>query len=118
MPGEMNLSAVEGYQHEKVRRIHIIGASGSGKTTLARTLATTFDLPMYHLDELRSKRIDEAGVLLTLLSAAVGSIAKGNAWITEGVYLGWTDELLQRADLIIWLDLPWYLVTWQQLVRF
>ena len=118
MPNEMDPSPAERYQLEKIRRIHIIGASGSGKTTLARALATKLDLFTYHLDEIRSKRIDEAGDLFTLLSADVHSIATSNAWITEGVYLGWTDELLQLADLIIWIDIPWYIVTWQQLVRF
>lgn len=118
MPSEMDPLPAEGYQQEKVCRIHIIGASGTGKTTLAHKLATMLDLPIYRLDELRKKHSNEASDLFKLLSADVYSIATSNAWITEGVYLRWTDELLHRADLIIWLDIPWYLATWQQLVRF
>ncbi len=118
MHSELDPSLLDGHQQEKIRRIHIIGVSGSGKTTLSRTLATTFDLPTYHLDDLRAKHSNEAGNHFKLLSADVSSIASSDAWITEGVYLGWTEELLHRADLIIWLDFPWHLATWQQLVRF
>ena len=118
MSSEMDIAPAEGCRQEKIRRIHTIGASGTGKTTLACALTRKFDLPIYHLDELRKERSNEAGDLLELLSADVYSVATSNAWITEGVYLRWTDELLHRADLIIWLDIPWYLATWQQLVRF
>lgn len=116
----MGQSAKRGifFDQEKIRRIHMIGAAGRGKTTLAPTLAAKLAPSIYHLDELYSKHSTAVSELFKLLSADVHCIATGSAWIAEGVFRGWTVELLQRADLIIWLDIPWYLATWQQLVRF
>ena len=34
-------------------------------------------------------------------------IAAEPAWVTEGIFLWWTDDLLWSPELIVWLDLPW-----------
>ena len=34
-------------------------------------------------------------------------------WITEGVHVGWTDDLLRAADVIVWLDY----VSWSRAAR-
>jgi MoxR-like ATPase len=87
------------------RRIHIVGGSGVGKTTLARRLGELLDLPVYDLDEV-ARRGGGRGPETTDAERAdsLRSILARSGWITEGVHLGWTKPLLQRSDVIIWLD--------------
>jgi len=97
----------EGAAGAPLRRIHIVGGAGSGKTTLAPQLARRLMLPVYSLDTINFagsvavKRPREQRL------ADVRRIAAQPAWVTEGVFVGWTDALLQAADLVIWLDLSW-----------
>ncbi|MEA2622844.1 MAG: hypothetical protein QOH61_1754 [Chloroflexota bacterium] len=87
------------------RRIHVIGGPGSGKTSLATRLAARTGLPVHSLDDVARigggngpmRSPDERAALVAGILAADG-------WITEGVHLRWTDSLLERADLIVWLD--------------
>lgn len=87
------------------RRIHVIGGPGTGKTTLAGALGEALDLPVVHLDEVarvgggtgRVRTPEERDPLVATLLA-------GDAWIVEGVHLGWTEPLLARAELIVWLE--------------
>jgi adenylate kinase family enzyme len=44
-------------------------------------------------------------------------IAARPAWITEGSYIWWIEKLLQTADKIIWLDLPWHITSWRIITR-
>jgi adenylate kinase family enzyme len=91
------------------RRIHIIGGPGSGKTTLARQLGPCLGLPVYHLDEVAFEGHDFTKRPLAARLADVCLIAAQSNWITEGIFLGWTDDLLRAADMIVWLDcVSWY----------
>ena len=38
-------------------------------------------------------------------------------WVCEGIFLWWTEPLLQAAGVIIWLDLPWTLAVWRIVTR-
>ena len=99
------------------RRIFITGQGGSGKSTLARQLAARCSLPCYLFDDIayapetHRRRSDE------LRFAAVREVAAQPAWVVDCWYMGWTEALLQRADLIIWLDLPWRVTAWRILRR-
>lgn len=92
-------------------RVHIIGGPGSGKTTFARRLAAELGVPVHDLDVIALS--DGVGPGFEPLRPAhlrvddVHRLAGGEAWITEGSYLGWTDKLLCTAALIVWLDPPW-----------
>ena len=92
---------------EQYTRVHVIGSAGSGKTTLARKLAAALHAPCHELDyigyENGAKR--PLGVRLE----DVRRIASGPAWVSEGGFIWWVEDLLQSADLIVWLDLPWTL---------
>jgi hypothetical protein len=44
-------------------------------------------------------------------------ILAGPAFITEGIYLWWIDELLQSADVIVWLDIPFRVAAWRIVER-
>lgn len=94
-------------------RIHIIGGPGSGKTALARYLGECLRIPVYALDEIAFEGIEFNKRPLEVRLARVHQIASISAWLTEGIHVGWTEELLGNAQLIIWLD--W--VNWQTAVR-
>lgn len=98
-------------------RIHIIGGSGSGKTTLARAIAAQRALPAYDLDTLAYEGGAGAKRPLDARLADVRRIAGQPDWVTEGIFLWWTDELLRAADIIVWLDLPWRIGARRVIIR-
>lgn len=88
---------------ERPRRILVAGTSGTGKTTLARAIAARIGLPAVELDALhhgpawtpRPEFLDD-----------VRALVAGDTWITEWQYPAARPLLVERADLMVWLDLP------------
>jgi adenylate kinase family enzyme len=87
-------------------RIVVKGASGSGKTTLAARLSESLDVPHVELDALfhgpgwTEPPVEE-------FRKRVAEATRGDGWVADGGYdhkLG--DSLLERADLVVWLDPP------------
>ena len=90
------------------RRNLIIGNSGSGKSHLAKALAEKLSLPVVDLDDIfwldgsyAAKRPADR------VWAAIDHIRQRDAWIAEGVYGQMVERLMARAELLIWLALPW-----------
>jgi adenylate kinase family enzyme len=87
-----------------MRRVLVSGISGAGKTTMARELAARLGLPRHELDALHHgagwrKRPE--------FEADVERLAATDAWVTEDQYQTFIGELLwERADTVVWLDLP------------
>jgi adenylate kinase family enzyme len=91
------------------RRIHIVGWAGSGKTHLARRLAQLIGAPVHELDLVAygpTVRPDDGRRNLEERLEMVDAITATPRWVTEGIYLWWIDDLLEKADLVVWLDLP------------
>lgn len=96
-----------------MNRVLVVGTTGSGKTTLAAAIATALDARHVELDALHWKpgwveaEADE-------FRAAVIAATTGPRWVVCGNYhnkLGWT--LWERADTVVWLDLPLPLLLWR-----
>lgn len=87
-----------------VHRVLVAGISGAGKTTLAMQLAALLGLPRHELDALHHgpgwvKRLE--------FEADVARFSAEPSWICEDQYQGLLGELLwERADTVVWLDLP------------
>jgi adenylate kinase family enzyme len=99
-----------------MQRIMIIGGPGSGKSTLARDLGARLGLPVIHFDPMfwapcwvQRSRTET----LALISAA----ALQDAWVMDGNHSETYDLRADRADLIIFLDLPRRLRVWRILKR-
>ncbi len=88
-------------------RIHIVGPPASGKTTLAQKLATSLKVPFYELDYIAwEEGFPKTERSLEDRLSDISRITTQPAWITEGIFLIWTDELLRSANHIVWLDMP------------
>jgi adenylate kinase family enzyme len=101
-----------------VTRIHIMGPPGSGKTVLGQRLASGLRIPFYELDSIAWEG-GYPGIERSLNDRLgdVKRIAAQPSWVTEGIFLIWTDELLDAADQIIWLDIPLRVTFWRIVAR-
>src|SRR5689334_10135352 len=97
-----------------MQRVLVIGASGSGKTTLARSLATQLRVPMVELDALHHG--PNWGQSPTFLED-VDRATLEPAWVVDGNYAVVRELLWSRADTVVWLDLPRWVVEWQVVRR-
>jgi adenylate kinase family enzyme len=90
-----------------VRRVAIVAsASGSGKTTLGRELARRLNVPFHELDALHHGP-DWTEATADELRARVEPLVAEDAWVVDGAYRGKLGDLvLERAELVVWLDLP------------
>ena len=89
---------------ESAERVHIIGGPGSGKSTLARRIGDALNLPVYALDLLAYEGIDFEARPVEESAQRAREIATLPRWVTEGIHVGWTGPLLERADVIVWID--------------
>jgi adenylate kinase family enzyme len=99
-----------------VERIAIVGCSGGGKSTLARALGTRLGLPVIHMDTLFWKAgwtesdHDE-------FRAKVEAAAAGDVWVMEGGFITHSARRFERADTVIWIELPMLLCLWRAIRR-
>lgn len=96
------------------RRVLVAGVSGAGKTTLARRVAGVTGAPHTEIDALfhgpgwepRADFLDD-----------VRALVAREAWTTEWQYADARPLLAARADLLVWLDLPFATLVLPRLVR-
>src|SRR5688572_23858991 len=88
-------------------KIAIVGSPGSGKSTLALKLYQILHIPLYHIDQYfwkpgwqRPDREDFRKIH--------NELCDRSEWIIEGMAISHFEYRLQRADVIIFLDIPAY----------
>lgn len=91
--------------------------AGSGKTTLARQLAALLHAPYFELDVVGYENGAGGQRPLEARQRDLAHIVAQPAWVTEGMFIWWIDELLRHADVIVWLDLHWLRCYWRIIKR-
>jgi len=87
-------------------RIAITGPSGCGKTTLAAELAHSLGLRHVEIDALHHGP-DWESCGAELLRERVVAATEGDDWVADSTYHGMLGDLVvERADVLVWLDLP------------
>lgn len=90
-----------------MNKICIVGCGGSGKSTLARKLGDVTGIPVYHLDVYFWKpgwKDTELSEWISIQSKLV----ENDNWIMDGNFNGTQMIRFDKADTIIFLDLPKY----------
>ena len=97
----------------RMRRVLVVGCCGSGKSSLSKALAARLGVPWIELDALHHGPAWEPR---STFAADVDTATQKESWIVDGNYSAVRELLWSRADTVIWLDLPLWLVEWR-LVR-
>src|ERR1700716_633836 len=98
------------------RRVVVTGMAGAGKSTFSRALSAKTGLPVVVLDvhfwlpgwakptegEWREKQ---------------KRLLAGDDWIADGNYHATLDLRLERADTVVFLDMPWWLCAGRAFLR-
>lgn len=101
---------------QQIKRVMIVGQPGSGKSTLARQLGELLGLPVVHIDHIHWK----AGWIERSESEKdrmCSNVHAQDTWIFEGGRSPTWPERLQRADILIWLDIPLPVRAWRVVWR-
>ncbi|KQW52769.1 AAA family ATPase [Nocardioides sp. Root1257] len=106
------LTATDPLPH-RPQRVAIAGVAGSGKSTLARRVGDVLGLPHTEMDALHhgpgwTKRPE--------FEADVDAVVGADRWVCEWQYDYARPLLTERADLMVWVDLPFPL-TLSRVVR-
>ena len=90
-------------------RVSVVGNSGSGKTTLGAAISAALDMPHLELDSVFHQSgwvpLEKAE-----FRRRVAEFVAADRWVTDGNYSRVQDLIWARADTVIWLDPPRYLV--------
>src|SRR5918992_2213979 len=99
-----------------MKRILVIGSGGAGKSTVARRLGQLLDLEVNHLDKfywkpgwVESPRDEWLETVIELINR--------DSWIIDGNYSGTLELRLQKADTVVFLDMPRRLCLWRIVKR-
>lgn len=95
-----------------MQRVMITGSAGSGKSTLAIKMAAKTGLPLFHMDHIHyrpgwDERSNEEKDRLT------HEVHLREEWIFEGGHSRTYADRIDRADLIIWLDISIWTRLWR-----
>jgi adenylate kinase family enzyme len=99
-----------------MNRIIVVGTSGSGKTTMARTLAQKLGVSHIELDALHWEPGWQEAPPELFRERVIQAIS-AERWVMDGNYSVVRDLTWARADTIIWLDFPKWLVMWRIIQR-
>src|SRR5260370_35462285 len=98
------------------RGVIVTGLAGSGKRTCSLALAATTGLPCIHLD-LHFWKSGWVAPSETGWRENQCGVLAGDAWIADGNYHETLDLRLERADTVVFLDMPWWLCAGRAFLR-
>ncbi len=88
-------------------RVIVAGLSAAGKTTLSRRLSAVLGIPHVELDALHH---GPAWTPRPEFLTDVDRLTASSGWVAEWQYAAARPLLAARADVLVWLDLPFPLV--------
>jgi adenylate kinase family enzyme len=99
-----------------VKRVAVVGSTGSGKSTFAAEVAARLGVPHVELDALFwgpdwTPSDDDN------FRAIVRREVSADGWVIDGNYSRFLPITLERADTVVWLDLPLRTCLWRVITR-
>lgn len=88
-----------------MRRVSVVGSSGSGKSTLARALAERLGALHVELDAIHHQH-GWRSLPDGEFKAAVAEVVAGESWVVDGNYSLVQGQIWERADTVVWVDMP------------
>ena len=98
------------------RRVVVTGMAGAGKSTFSRALSAKTGLPVVVLD-LHFWLPGWTEPTEVGWREKQRRLLAGEEWITDGNYHATLDLRLERADTVVFLDMPWWTCARRALVR-
>jgi adenylate kinase family enzyme len=100
----------------RMRRVSLVGVSGSGKTTVGGRLAVSLGVPLIELDAIFHQP-HWTELARDDFRKRVGTALAAPGWVVDGNYSVVRDLVWDRADTVVWLDLPRRLVMHRVILR-
>lgn len=88
-----------------MQRVVIVGGNGAGKTKLAHAISRRTGLPITHVDSLR----EHPGYIVKPheeLADLIQKATRRDRWILDGTDWRTIASQIERADTLIWIDVP------------
>ena len=99
-------------------RIIVYGPSGSGKTTVSRQIGELLQLPVIELDALFHQPNWEPTPDDEFREKVLAALDRHeDGWVCDGNYSRVRDDVLPRAETVIWLRPPFIVTYWRLLKR-
>lgn len=103
-------------------KISIIGNCGSGKSTLAGKISEKFDIPHIHLDRFwfeanghtfTKNDVEGREKVKEYIRGRVEEFISQDSWVSDGWYSRVQPLITEKADQVVFLDIP----LWRRLVN-
>lgn len=99
------------------RRINVVGNSASGKSTFSRQLASKLGADYIELDALMWGRDWTATPDPAFFALIERRLSESESWVLDGNYSRSTPIKWKNVEMVIWIDLPFWLNLYQSVTR-
>ena len=99
-------------------RIFIIGPSGSGKSFLAEKISKKLGISHFDLDDIYWIKKPIKRRAKALWKPRLKKIIAKKKWIIEGAFSSWVGDAIKKAELVVWLDISYKVMSFRLLTRY